>query len=70
MNSWQDKAEQSQKEFGQHIKQQLDYKRIHEEYKFIKKRALLNYLVNQRLNLERHFHNRAIAMLESISNQE
>ncbi len=67
---WQDKVEIMQKEFAQPIKQQLDYKRIHDEYRFIKKRAMLNFLVNQRLNLEKHFHNRTIAMLESIANQE
>lgn len=59
-----------QQEFAQPIKQQLDYKRIHDEYRSIKKRSMLNFLLNQRLNLEKHFHTRTIQMLESIANQE
>jgi hypothetical protein len=44
--------------------------RIHKEYKFIKKRSLMNYLINSRLNLEKHFHNRTITMLNNITRFE
>jgi hypothetical protein len=40
-------------------KEQIEYVRINKEYDFIKKRALINYLVNSRTDLERHFHGRA-----------
>lgn len=30
----------------------------------------MNYLINSRLNLEKHFHNRTIQMLENVSKFE
>jgi hypothetical protein len=44
--------------------------RIHNEYQYIKKRSLLNYLVNSRMNVEKHFHNRTITMLNNITKFE
>lgn len=43
---------------------------IHHEYKFIKKRAMVTFLTNERLNLEKHFHDRTLSMLSNISNYE
>jgi hypothetical protein len=57
----------------EHLKEsreQVEYMRIHNEYRFIKKRALVNYLHNSRLNLEKHFHERAVAMLGSVKRFE
>lgn len=47
-------------------KEQLEYVRIFNEYDYVKKRALVNFLTNEKLNLELHFHNRAVNMLKSI----
>lgn len=44
--------------------------RINNEYDFVKKRAMTNYLVNSRNDVERHFHNRASNMLNSIERFE
>ncbi len=44
--------------------------RIHNEYQFVKKRALMNYLTNSRLTLEKSFHDRTLTMLSSISKFE
>lgn len=51
-------------------KEQIEYVRINKEYDFIKKRALINYLVNSRTDLERHFHGRAQNLLTSIEQFE
>ena len=44
--------------------------RIHNEYKFVKKRSLMNYLSNSRMNLEKHFHDRTVNMLQNITRFE
>jgi len=44
--------------------------RINQEYESVKKRALVNYLTNEKLNLEAHFHTRTLNMLKAISNYE
>lgn len=51
-------------------KEQIEYMRINNEYDFVKKRAMTNYLVNSRNDVERHFHNRASNMLNSIERFE
>ena len=48
----------------------MEYVRINAEYEFVKKRALVNFLTNEKLNLEQHFHNRALNMLKAIQNYE
>jgi hypothetical protein len=48
----------------------MEYVRINAEYDYVKKRALVNFLTNEKLNLEQHFHNRALNMLRSIQNYE
>jgi len=40
-------------------KEQMEYVRINNEYDFVKKRALVNFLTNSRVNVEQHMHNRA-----------
>jgi hypothetical protein len=54
----------------QHTKEQLEYNRVDKEYEFVKKRALVNFLTNSKLNSEAHFHTRTLAMLNSIQNFE
>ena len=56
--------------FVRPTKEQLEYVRINAEYEYVKKRALVNYLTNEKLNLEQHFHNRALNMLRSVQNYE
>lgn len=63
---WADQAEEEQLRFLRHTKEQLEYVRINAEYDYVKKRALINYLTNEKLNLELHFHNRTLNMLRSI----
>lgn len=53
-----------------HTKEQMEYVRINAEYDFVKKRALINYLTNEKLNLEQHFHGRVNNMLKMIQNYE
>lgn len=48
----------------------MEYLRIHNEYKFIKKRSVMNYLISQRQNIEKHFHNWTINMLNNIAKFE
>jgi hypothetical protein len=48
----------------------MEYVRLNAEYDFIKKRALVNFLTNEKLNLELHFHNRALNMLRQIQTFE
>lgn len=69
-SQWNDTAEEISTQFYQNTKNQIDYMRIHNEYKFIKKRAMVNYLTNERLNLEKHFHDRTLSMLNTISGFE
>lgn len=53
---WADVCEEEQAIHLRHTKQQIEYLRIQSEYDFIKKRALINYLTNEKLNVESHFH--------------
>ncbi len=48
----------------------MEYIRLNTEYEFVKKRALVNFLTNSRVELEGHFHNRAQNMLNSIERYE
>jgi len=70
LNQWQDAAELHCNQHIVETKRQIEYMRVHQEYRYIKKRSLMNYLINQRLNLEKHFHNRTIVMLNNISKFE
>jgi hypothetical protein len=53
-----------------HTKEQMEYVRIAKEYEFVKKRALVNFLENSRVQLEGHMHGRATNMLSSIASFE
>ncbi len=44
--------------------------RIHNEYNFVAKRALMNYMANSRTNLEKHFHGRTVNMLKNVIKHE
>lgn len=65
-SQWADVCEEEQMIHLTPTREQLEYVRIHNEYDFVKKRALINFLTNEKLNLELHFHNRAVNMLKSI----
>lgn len=69
-NMWADSCEMTQNIALQHTKEQLEYNRVDKEYEFVKKRALVNFLTNSKLNSEAHFHTRTLAMLNSIQNFE
>lgn len=65
-NQWADSCEMIQNQHLRHTKEQLEYNRIDAEYEYIKKRAIINFLTNQKLLAESHFHSRTVAMLNSI----
>mmetsp|Transcript_12333 Transcript_12333/g.12132 ORF Transcript_12333/g.12132 Transcript_12333/m.12132 type:complete len:290 (+) Transcript_12333:71-940(+) len=67
---WADACEESQMAHLRETKEQLEFVRINKEYDYIKKRALINFMTNEKLNLELHFHNRALNMLKQIQNFE
>lgn len=67
---WADVTEEEQLRHLRHTKEQMEYVRINAEYDYVKKRALVNYLTNEKLNVEQHFHNRALNMLRMIQNFE
>jgi len=48
----------------------MEYVNILAEYDYIKKRSLTNFLVNEKLNVEKHFHDRALDMLTTIKRYE
>lgn len=53
-----------------HTKEQLEYNRIDTEYEFVKKRAVVNFVMNSKLNADAHFHKRSLAMLNSVQYYE
>lgn len=67
---WADTTEEIQQKWTADIKQQLEYSRVCEEYDYVKKRSLVNFLTNEKLNLENHFHNRTVNMLKLIHSFE
>lgn len=69
-NHWADVVEEQQMQHLQHSKEQMEYARINNEYEFVKKRSLVNFLTNQRVDLENHFHSRAANMLTNIERYE
>lgn len=66
MAQWADHTEEGQEKFLVPSKEQMEYVRINKEYDFVKKRALVDFLTNSRVNVEQHFHGRAENMLNSI----
>lgn len=67
---WSDVTEQVQMMHLMETKAQMEYVRINNEYDFVKKRALVNYLTNSRSDLENHFHGRAQNLLSSVERYE
>jgi len=67
---WCDTVEEKQMKHLIPTKEQIEYMRVNNEYNFVKKRALVNYLSNSRNDLERHFHGRTQSMLSSIERFE
>jgi len=53
-----------------HTKEQLEYTRIDKEYEFVKKRAMINFLTNSKLDAEANFHKRTVVMLNFIQRFE
>lgn len=51
-------------------KEQLEFHRIDNEYEFVKKRALINFLTNAKMTAEANFYSRATTMLKSIQSFE
>jgi hypothetical protein len=68
--NWQDKIEETSRQFLAFSKEQIDFYLIHKEYIYIKKRSLCNFLENEKKNLEKHFYERAVDMLKTIENLE
>jgi hypothetical protein len=69
-STWADVTEEEQMRHLTHTKEQMEYVRINSEYDYVKKRALINYLTNEKLNLEQHFHGRVNNMLKMIQTYE
>ena len=67
---WADVTEEEQLRHLRHTKEQMEYVRLNDEYDYVKKRALVNYLTNEKLNVEQHFHTRSLNMLKMIQNFE
>ncbi len=63
---WQDTVEEGQNEFLYKVKEQLEYRRIADEYANIKRRSISNYLVNQRKALENSYHKRTTNLIGAI----
>ena len=69
-NQWADNVEMIQNQHLTHTKEQLEYNRIDKEFEYVKKRALVNFLTNSKLNAEANFHHRTLAMLNQVQNFE
>lgn len=69
-NQWADSVEIVQNEHLKFTKDQLEFNRIDHEYEFVKKRALINFLTNAKMNAEANFYTRTLAMLNSIQTFE
>ena len=69
-SQWADVCEEQQMAHLTHSKEQMEYVRLNKEYDFVKKRAMVNYLTNSRVDLQNHFHSRTVNMLSSIERFE
>jgi hypothetical protein len=70
VSQWADVVEEAQMEHLVPSKEQIEYVRINNEYDFVKKRALVNFLTNSRTDVENHFHQRAQNLLTSVERYE
>lgn len=66
MGDWCDVVEEKQLGHMQESRAQLNYTFLNKEYESVKKRALISNLINSRLALEDHFHDRTHTMLKTI----
>lgn len=69
-NQWSDTIELLQTGHLRHTKEQLEYNRIDKEYEFVKKRAVVNFIENSKLNADAHFHQRCVSMLNQVQYYE
>lgn len=69
-NQWADSVEMVQNQSLKHTKEQLEFRRIDQEYEYVKKRALINFLTNAKMSSEANFYHRTVAMLNSIQQFE
>ena len=67
---WADTVEEHQAVHLIHSKEQMEYVRINQEFNFVKKRALVNFLTTSRAEVEQHFNGRAQNMLSSVERYE
>lgn len=67
---WIDTSESIQQAHLRESKEQIEYVRINQEYDYVKKRALINFLTNSRQELENHFHTRSLNMLNAVETFE
>jgi len=65
-NQWADTVEMVQNQHLRHTKEQLEYNRIDKEYESVKKRALINFLTNSKLDAEANFHLRTVSLLNNV----
>ena len=70
MSTWNDVVEEAQQWHLVPAKQQMEYMQINDEYDFVKKNSLRNYLTTQRLEVEQHMQSRAQNMLTNIEKYE
>jgi len=63
VNQWADRVELVQNDHLRHTREQMEYSCIDREYMHVKNRALVNFLTNQKLAAETHFHQRSLNML-------
>ena len=66
-NQWADAVEEAQMAHLRNTKEQMEYIRINNEYDYVKKRAMVNFLTTSRIEAEHHFHHRAHNMLNQIA---
>lgn len=70
VSQWADTVEEAQMQHLTASKEQIEYMRLNSEYDFVKKRALVNFLTNQRQALEDHVHSRAQSLINSVERYE
>lgn len=67
---WADVCEEQQMEHLVASKEQMEYVRLNNEYDYVKKRSLVNFLTNSHADVQNHFHSRAANMLNTIERYE
>ena len=70
VNDWTDAADENQNEYLHRVKEQLEYRRISNEYAHVKRRSIANFMASQRVALENSYHQRAANMIASVRRME